>query len=95
MKELRKLRQDGIVDNELAEIAAHWGGRAERRYESAEQLKNVPKADAASALERLCAAGWADRGLQVTYGACGLPSFIPLRWASGRAICPGCSSPAG
>jgi hypothetical protein len=94
LKELRKLRQDGAVDDELADIASHWGGRAERRRKSAEQLQTVPKADAASALERLCAAEWAERGLQITCGACGLPSFIPLPQTSGRAACPGCSSPA-
>ena len=38
LRELRKLRQDGAVDDELAEIAAHWGGRSERRYRSADQL---------------------------------------------------------
>lgn len=95
LRELRKLRQDGAVDDELAEIAAHWGGRSERRYRSAEQLQHVPKAEAAGALERLCAAGWAERGLQVTCGACGLPSFIPFSQAPGQAACPGCSSPAG
>jgi hypothetical protein len=95
LRELRKLRQDGAVDEELADIAAHWGGRAERRYRSAEQLQRVPHGEAASALERLCAAGWAERGLQVTCGACGLPSFIPFSQAAGRAACPGCSSPAG
>ena len=94
LRELRKLRKDGAVDEELAEIAAHWGGRSERRYRSAEQLTNVPEGQAASALERLCAAGWAERGLQVSCGACGLPSFIPLPQVSGRAACPGCSSPA-
>jgi len=94
LKELRKLRLDGVVDDELAEIAAHWGGRSERRYRSAEQLKNVAEGQAAGALERLCAAGWAERGLQVSCGACGLPSFVPLPQVSGRAACPGCSSPA-
>jgi hypothetical protein len=94
LRELRKLRKEGAVDDELAEIAAHWGGRSERRYRSAEQLTNVPEGQAASALERLCAAGWAERGLQVSCGACGLPSFVPLPQISGRAACPGCSSPA-
>jgi hypothetical protein len=93
LRELRKLRQDGVVDEELAEIAAHWGGRSERRYRSAEQLTNVPEGQATRALERLCAAGWAERGLQVACGACGLPSFVPFSQASGRATCPGCSSP--
>lgn len=94
LRELRKLRRDGAVDGELAEIAAHWGGRSERRYRSTEQLTNLPEGQAAAALERLCAAGWAERGLQIACSACGLPSFVPLQQASGRATCPGCSSPA-
>ena len=50
--------------------------------------------EAAAALERLCAAGWAERGLSVSCGACGLPSFVPFAEATARATCPGCSSPA-
>ena len=94
LRELRRLRQSGAVDEELAEIAAHWGGRSERRYRSAEQLETVSDGQAALALERLCTAGWAERGLRVTCSACGLPSFVPFPRASGRAICPGCSNPA-
>jgi hypothetical protein len=94
LKELKKLRKDEAVDDELAEVAAHWGGRSERRYWNAEQLRYVPEGETASALERLCAAGWAERGLRVACGACGLPSFIPFAQAPGRAACPGCSSPA-
>jgi len=94
MRELRRLRRDGADDQDLAEIAAHWGGRSGQRHRSAEQLQHVPPAEAAAALERLCAAGWAERGLQVTCATCGLPSFIPFPQAAGRATCPGCSSSA-
>jgi hypothetical protein len=94
LRELHKLRQDGAMDEELADIAAHWGGRSERRCRSADQLQHVPSAEAANALERLCAAGWAERGLQVSCGECGLPTFIPLSQTAGRAACPGCSAPA-
>jgi hypothetical protein len=95
LRELRKLRQDGDVDDDLAEIAAHWGGRSERRYRNADQLqRDAAVVEAAAALERLCAAGWAERGLGVSCGACGLPSFVPLAEAPARATCPGCSSPA-
>jgi hypothetical protein len=94
LKELRRLRQAGAIDDELAEIAAHWGGRAERTYKSAERLNGMPDGQAAGALERLCAAGWAERGLQIDCGACGLPSFIPFSQAAGSATCSGCASPA-
>lgn len=94
LKELRDLRRAGAVDEELAEIAAHWGGRAERTSKSAEQMSNMPERQAPGALERLCSPGWAERGLRITCGACGQPSFIPLTQAAGSATCPGCSSPA-
>ena len=94
LRELRDLRRAGAVDEELAEIAAHWGGRAERTCKSAEQMTSMPEGQAVEAPERLCAAGWAERGLRIDCGACGLPSFIPLSQAVGSATCPGCSSPA-
>ena len=93
VRELRRLRADGAVDDELAEIAAHWGGRVERSYKSVEQLKHVPKEEAPRALERLCEVGWAERGLRLTCRTCGLPSFVALPNSSGRAMCPGCNSP--
>jgi hypothetical protein len=92
LRELRKLRKAGEVDDELADVAAHWGGRSERRYRSSEQLQGVPETQAALAMERLCAAGWAERGLHIDCRTCGLPSFVPLPQAMGRATCPGCSS---
>ena len=52
LRELRKLRQDGAVDDELAEIAAHWGGRSERRYRSADQLQRD-----AAVVEAACCVG--------------------------------------
>lgn len=94
LRELRKLREDGAVDDELAEIAAHWGGRSERTYKSADQLQHVPREEAAATLERLCAAGWAERGLRIRCPACGVPSFVELRQTSSQPACPGCASPA-
>jgi hypothetical protein len=58
LQALRKLRQDAAVHDELAEIAAHWGGRSERRHRSADQLqRDAAVAEPTAALERLCAAG--------------------------------------
>ena len=94
LRELGKLRTAGGVDEELAELAAHWGGRSERRYKSAEQLERVPRTDAPRVLERLCDASWAERGLRVICGTCGLPSFVAFPHTLGRATCPGCASPA-
>jgi hypothetical protein len=94
LRELRKLRAAGEVDETLSELAAHWGGRSERRYRSAGQLESVAKEAAPTVLERLCDVGWAERGLRVVCGLCRLPSFIEFRHTSGRATCPGCGSPA-
>jgi hypothetical protein len=92
LRELRKLRTNGAVDETLAELAAHWGGRSERRYRSAEQLEKVAKENAPRVLERLCDEGWAERGLRVICTLCGLPSFVAFPHTSGRAVCPGCAS---
>ena len=83
------------MDDELAEIAAHWGGRSERRYRSAGPAATRRRSSGggrcAGAVVRR---GWAERGLSISCGACGLPSFVPLAEAPARATCPGCSSPA-
>jgi hypothetical protein len=94
LRELQKLRADGAVDDEFAELAARWGGRVERRYRDPAQVGNLAVPDAARALERLCALGWAERGLRLTCDRCGLTGFVPLPAATGQASCPGCASPA-
>ncbi len=94
LRELQKLRADGAVDHELAELAARWGGRVEHRYRSPAQVERLAVPDAARALERLCALGWAERGLQLTCARCGLTGFVTLLTAAGQATCPGCASPA-
>jgi hypothetical protein len=94
MRALQKLRADNAIDEELAEIAAHWGGRSERRYRSADELKRVSRAEAPRVLERLANVGWAERGLRVRCDRCGLPSFVSFPDTSERATCPGCGSPA-
>lgn len=91
-RELQKLRKKGVIDEDIAEIAARWGGRMERSYKSAEKLEYVPKEMGTHVLERLCALDWAERGLRLICGFCGLYSFVPLPDTSGRAICPGCGS---
>ena len=91
-RELQNLRSEGAVDEDIAEIAARWGGRMERSYKSVEQLEHVPKVIGTHVLELLCDVGWAERGLRLICGLCGLHSFVPLPHTSGRAICPGCGS---
>jgi hypothetical protein len=94
LRELRKLRAEDAVDEQLAQLAARWGGRVERRYRNPAQVEHLAEADAARALERLCALGWAERGLQISCGTCGLTGFVALPGVAGQAACPGCASPA-
>ncbi len=92
MKRLQELRADGNPDADLAELAATWGGRSERRYLPAEKLPNVGADDRAAALERLCTLGWAERGLESTCPSCASRSFVPLNQTSGSPRCPGCGA---
>ena len=92
MKRLQELRADGSPDADLAELAATWGGRSERRYLPADKLPNVGAEDRAPALERLCALGWAERGLESACPVCASRSFVPLNQTSGSPQCPGCGA---
>ncbi|MER6206569.1 hypothetical protein [Streptomyces sp. NPDC001642] len=92
MKRLQELRASGSPDADLAELAATWGGRSERRYLPADKLPNARTEDRAAALERLCALGWAERGLESTCPSCASRSFIPLNQTSGSPQCPGCGA---
>ncbi|MFJ6463126.1 hypothetical protein ACIQM0_19150 [Streptomyces sp. NPDC091387] len=92
LRRLQELRADGDPDADLAELAATWGGRSERRYLPADKLPNVKAEDRATALERLCALGWAERGLESVCPSCTSRSFVPLVQTSGSPQCPGCGA---
>ncbi|MER8236111.1 hypothetical protein [Streptomyces sp. NPDC094049] len=92
MKRLKELRAEGSPDADLAELAATWGGRSERRYLPADKLQNVRAEDRAAALERLCSLGWAERGLESDCPSCNSRSFVPLSQTSGSPQCPGCGA---
>ncbi|TJZ97125.1 hypothetical protein [Actinacidiphila oryziradicis] len=92
LKKLQELEADGEDDGRLIEIAATWGGRAERRYLPADALEGMSRGQAAGVAERLCALGWAERGLVTKCEQCGIRAFHPLHEAGGRARCPGCSA---
>jgi hypothetical protein len=96
LRELRRLRAQG-ADEELVELAAQWGGRAERRYRSAQDLNRVGRTQAFEVLEKLCGLGWAERGLEINCGECGVRSFVPLSEASakGQPRCRGCGAVQG
>ncbi|MFJ6354878.1 hypothetical protein ACIQKB_36145 [Streptomyces sp. NPDC092046] len=94
LKRLQELRAVGDPDADLAELAAAWGGRSERRYLPADKLPNVRTEDRAAALERLCVLGWAERGLESVCPSCTSRSFVPLGQTSGSPRCPGCGAVA-
>jgi len=92
LRRLKEHRANGHPDADLAELAATWGGRSERRYLPADKLQDVRAEDRAAALERLCALGWAERGLQSVCPSCTSRSFVPLVQTSGSPQCPGCGA---
>lgn len=91
LKELKAMRENGHHDADLADLASRWGGRSARRYRDA---TNLPKKGGAEQhpVELLCAAGWAERGLEIRCHRCGTTSFALLQSVSSQAICPGCGS---
>ncbi|PRY46551.1 hypothetical protein [Umezawaea tangerina] len=90
VKQLRAMRERGDGDEQLVELAARWGGRAERRYRSIGDIGKPNGQVAIRALELLCDKGWAERGLEIRCSRCGVSSFIALEAAFGKAVCPGC-----
>lgn len=93
-KELKALAAEGSIDDKLSELIARWGSRTERRYLPAQQLGQVAKSSRASIAEKLCALGWAERGLKVACSRCGVDNFVSMASAGSAASCPGCSAPA-
>jgi hypothetical protein len=92
MRELRSMRKRGDPDERIAELASRWDGRMERRFRIATALGNPAGPVAASALERLCAIGWAERGFQVSCTRCGMAAFVALQVTASEPRCPGCGS---
>ena len=88
-RELERQADSGARRAELLEIAAHWGGRRERRYRTAEELRSRAGPASLEALERLAAIGWIERGLQIRCEQCGVTSFVPLASANWYAAVPG------
>lgn len=88
-RQLKALSSSGGQEAELLELAARWGGRAERRYRRASQL---PGKQALALVERWCGLGLAERGLGITCSTCGVPCFVTLADGQSQATCPGCGS---
>lgn len=92
-REMEQMRASGLSSDEIDEFCARWGGRGERRYDSANGfIARVGKSalEPVAAMETLCAIGWAERGFETDCGRCGIRSFVPLAVAESAARCPGC-----
>lgn len=86
-----RTQEPGTADQRLVELAATWGGRADRRSRTVNELGGVA---VLPTLEALVAGGWTERGLQTQCDRCGLRSFVPLRLTTANAGCPGCGADA-
>ncbi|MEU4292079.1 hypothetical protein AB0E63_27970 [Kribbella sp. NPDC026596] len=96
-KEMRKqlmATAPGTPEWRAIEIAAAWGGRAERTYKDISGIKSSRAQVKPDDIERLVAEGWAERGLQTDCQRCGTKTFVPLAGTSAQATCPGCGAPA-
>ncbi len=89
-REFTRLRKDGHADAYLADLAATWGGRAQRRYRAAADLRSCVGQHASSAVEVLADQGWAERGLEIKCDQCSIQSFVPLGDVRAPARCPAC-----
>lgn len=93
-QDLERLVAEGRFTDEQARLAEQWGSRAERRALPAAQLRQLKGQSRVAVVERLCAAGWAERGLRVICPRCGLRSFVALADVGPSARCPGCGATA-
>ncbi|KZB79649.1 hypothetical protein AVL48_14645 [Amycolatopsis regifaucium] len=92
-REMERMRASGLSGEEIDEFGARWGGRGERRYDSASAFiarVGHQMSDPVGALEKLCSIGWAERGFEVDCDRCGIRSFVPLAAVETVARCPGC-----
>jgi hypothetical protein len=87
-------RRSSAKRQEWVELAATWGGRSQRRYRSAQQLRDDVGLEGVRAAELLTVAGWADRGFEVVCSACGVRSFVGLSDVDAGAQCPACGATA-
>ena len=91
-RELTRLRADGHADADLAELAAAWGGRTQRRHRALRDLRGVIGEHVHDAAEVLAAEGWAERGLEIRCDQCSIRSFVPMQEVEARPACPACEA---
>jgi hypothetical protein len=94
---MEAMRAGGMPEDEVQAFGARWGGRGERRYDSAAGLISRLGKKAmgpVEALETLCELGWAERGVETKCNRCGIRSFVSVSTVDKGAVCPGCLAAA-
>ncbi|MDE0234790.1 MAG: hypothetical protein OXM62_07260 [bacterium] len=92
LRALQQAQAEGSADEDLRELAAEWGGRAQRRSQPLRQIRGEIDPDAGSAVETLSSRSWAERGLRVRCDQCMIDSFIPIQTANPTPQCPACGA---
>lgn len=90
LKELERVRAEGMPGAALEQLAINWGQRSERVFKSAVDV--IGLGGSLVTLETLVGLGWAQRGLEVKCGVCGVRSFVTLSNTNSTGTCPGCFS---
>lgn len=92
VNELSRVMGVGELTEEILNLARGWAVQGKRIYRDASAIPGMPGAASATALERLCALGWAERGLEIKCTTCHTSSFLELGsvFPKGGATCPAC-----
>ncbi|GAA5201578.1 hypothetical protein GCM10023346_46230 [Arthrobacter gyeryongensis] len=92
INELSQVIGTGELTEKIMDLARSWAVQGKRIYRNVSGIPGVPGAAAAVALERLCALGWAERGLEIKCTTCHTSSFLELGSVPSKegAKCPAC-----
>ena len=89
---LERLSADGLLDDDIDDLALRLGETQQRRFRSVQQLRSEAGAHAAESAERLCHQGWAERGLSIRCDSCSVRSFVALGETAPEGACPACQA---
>lgn len=92
IRELTQLIGEEELTPQIVEVAQSWAVQGKRTYKNVSGISGIRGAVAATALERLCELGWAERGLEIKCTTCHSSSFLELDsvLTKSGAKCPAC-----
>jgi len=92
VRDLARAVGESELSREIVEVAQSWAIQGKRVYKNVSGIPGLGGGAAAAALERLCALGWAERGLEIKCATCHTSSFIRLGSIPAKfgAKCPAC-----